>query len=54
VEEAANQSIAIAKDNLRTPKGKRIPVNADTLCVHGDTPGAIKMIKAIRNALDKM
>jgi len=27
-------------------------VNADTLCVHSDTPGATKMIKAIRQALD--
>jgi UPF0271 protein len=54
VEAAAKQAAAIATDQLKTPRGRRIPVNADTLCVHGDTPGAIKMIKAIRTALDAM
>ena len=53
LEEATEQSLAIAQNNLRTPKGKRLPVSADTLCVHGDTPGAVKMIRAIRSALDK-
>ena len=50
--EAANQATAIAQNNLRTPRGKRIPVNADTLCVHSDTPGAVEMITAIRQAMD--
>ena len=50
--DAANQAIAIAKNNLRTPRGKRIPVSADTLCVHSDTPGAVEMITAIRQAMD--
>ncbi len=54
LEEAKRQALAIAADNLRTPKGKRIPVNANTICVHGDTPAALKMIGAIRGALDKM
>lgn len=54
LEEATQQALAIAKNNLCTPKGKRIPVNADTLCVHGDTPAAVKMIRVIRSALDKM
>ena len=50
--EAAKQAVAISQNKLRTAKGKRIPVNADTLCVHSDTPGATKMIRAIRQALD--
>ena len=50
--EAAKQAVAISQNKLRTARGKRIPVNADTLCVHSDTPGAIKMIRAIRQALD--
>ena len=50
--EAAKQVVAISQNKLRTAKGKRIPVNADTLCVHSDTPGATKMIRAIRQALD--
>ena len=50
--EAAEQALAISQNKLRTARGRRIPVNADTLCVHSDTPGAIKMIRAIRQALD--
>lgn len=50
---AAKQAVAISQNQLRTPKGKRIPVNANTLCVHSDTPGAVKMIRTIRQALDR-
>ena len=30
--------------------GKRVPVAADTLCLHGDQPGAVAFAKAIRKA----
>jgi UPF0271 protein len=30
--------------------GKRVPVSADTLCLHGDQPGAVAFAKAIRKA----
>jgi UPF0271 protein len=30
--------------------GKRVPVAADTLCLHGDQPGAGAFAKAIRKA----
>ena len=53
-EEAAKQAVAISQNKLRTPRGKRIPVNADTLCVHSDTPGAVKMIRTIKQALDRL
>ncbi len=53
-EAAAKQAVAISQNKLRTPRGKRIPVNADTLCVHSDTPGAVKMIRTIRQALDRL
>ena len=53
-EAAAKQAVAISQNQLRTPRGKRIPVNADTLCVHSDTPGAVKMIRTIRQALDRL
>ena len=51
-EQAAQQAEAIAQNSLKTPRGRRIPVNADTLCVHSDSPGAVQMITAIRKALD--
>ena len=32
-DDAAKQAVAISQNELRTPRGKRIPVTADTLCV---------------------
>lgn len=31
--------------------GREIPLRADTLCIHGDTPGAWELAKTIREAL---
>jgi UPF0271 protein len=33
--------------------GNEVPIQAQTICVHGDTPGAVDMVKAIRVAMDK-
>jgi len=33
--------------------GMEIPIAAQTICVHGDTPGAVEMIKLIRKRLDQ-
>ncbi|HWR31540.1 MAG TPA: 5-oxoprolinase subunit PxpA [Negativicutes bacterium] len=33
--------------------GKEVPIEAQTICVHGDTPGSVDMVKALRKALDK-
>jgi UPF0271 protein len=33
--------------------GTEVPINAQTICVHGDTPGAVAMIKKIREKLDQ-
>lgn len=33
--------------------GKSVPIAAQTICVHGDTPGAVDMVKAIRASLDR-
>ena len=32
--------------------GKRIPVAVESICVHGDTPGAVAMARAVRDALE--
>jgi 5-oxoprolinase (ATP-hydrolysing) subunit A len=36
---------------VRTQGGKTIPVRADTLCIHGDQPGALEFARRIRAAL---
>ena len=33
--------------------GKEIPIQTQTVCVHGDTPGAVDMVKALKAALEK-
>jgi len=33
--------------------GKRVAVAADTLCLHGDQPGAVKFAQALRNAFSE-
>jgi UPF0271 protein len=33
--------------------GTSIPVRADSLCVHGDTPGAVALVQALRTHLDQ-
>ena len=33
--------------------GTVVPISAQTICVHGDTPGAVEMIKAIRAKLEQ-
>ena len=43
---------AIAAGAVLTPAGQEIPLKVDTLCVHGDTPGAAELVKRIRAALE--
>ena len=37
---------------IPTTGGKRLPVEPATLCVHGDTPGAVGITRALRQALE--
>ena len=32
--------------------GEDVPVRADTLCLHGDTPGAVELAAALRSKLE--
>lgn len=44
----------IINDNMvETISGKRIKIKADTLCIHGDEPGAQKLAKQIKIQLDE-
>jgi UPF0271 protein len=50
---AAAQALAIACDGAVTKRaGTRLPVAAGTICLHGDTPGAPAIAKAVRGALE--
>jgi UPF0271 protein len=37
----------------RTGDGVEIALRADTLCIHGDTPGAVAIARAVRSALER-
>ncbi len=50
--QAAEQALSIARDGLVTAySGQQVPVQAETLCVHGDTPTALTIAQTIRQAL---
>ena len=52
---AARQAVGIVRDGrVTTHNGKSISVQADTICIHGDTPGAADYATAIRTALTKV
>ncbi len=38
---------------VRAQSGKEVPVRADTLCIHGDQPGALEFAQRIRQALEQ-
>ncbi len=43
----------ITTGKLISIDGKELSLKADTLCIHGDTPGAWKLAKTIRESLEK-
>jgi len=48
----AAQAVSIAREGcLRASDGSRLAVAAETLCLHGDTPGAPVLAAAVRAAL---
>ena len=47
------QAVSLAIDGrVRGLDGSEIQVRADTLCIHGDTPGAAQAARAVREALE--
>jgi UPF0271 protein len=47
------RAVRMIRDGIvLTPAGQEIPLKVDTLCVHGDTPGAAELVKRIRAGFD--
>ena len=42
----------VTERKVTTIDGQELGVQAQTICVHGDTPGAVEMVKAIRARLE--
>ena len=52
-EDAAAQAVRIAEGHgVLTREGVVVPVDAQTICIHGDTPGAARIAEAVRQALE--
>ena len=50
--EALSQARSIAKDQrVKTAEGAWIPIRAQTLCIHGDTPGAGELARLVFEGL---
>jgi UPF0271 protein len=43
----------VNEGTVTTTSGKKIPIKADTVCIHGDGPHAVELVKAIHKALTK-
>ncbi|MEO3997942.1 5-oxoprolinase subunit PxpA [Mesorhizobium sp. CAU 1732] len=43
----------VINGHIPTTGGKKLPVEPETLCVHGDTPGAVDIARALRTALEE-
>jgi 5-oxoprolinase (ATP-hydrolysing) subunit A len=51
---AAAQALTIVREGyVLAHDGARVSVQADTLCIHGDTPGAPAYAEAVRQALEQ-
>ncbi len=50
-EEVAARAVTMAAGTVTTSDGRVVAVRADTLCIHGDTPGAAALARAVREAL---
>ncbi|MFI5084768.1 MAG: LamB/YcsF family protein [Actinomycetales bacterium] len=52
VDDVVEHVLRIAADGVaRATDGTLVPVRADSICLHGDTPGAVAMAGAVRAAL---
>jgi UPF0271 protein len=53
-QKSVKQALAMVEEGYVTSlSGKRVPVAADTLCLHGDQPGAVAFAKEIRRAFSE-
>lgn len=52
-DEVAARVVRLARDGVVTAvDGSLVEIRADSVCIHGDTPGAVAMARAVRSALE--
>ena len=50
-EEAARQALSLARSAVATADASILTLWVDTLCIHGDSPGAVAIATAVRRVL---
>jgi UPF0271 protein len=51
-EEAAGQALSLARGAICASDGTLLTLWVDTLCIHGDSPGAVAIARAVRHVLE--
>lgn len=53
-EEAVRRAVRLVREGtIAAVDGTVVPIRADTLCIHGDTPGAPDLVRALRTGLSR-
>jgi len=50
---AARVAGLVTRGRLRAVSGRELPISARSVCLHGDTPGAVRLARAVRAALEE-
>lgn len=52
-DDVAARMVRLARDGMVTSaEGADVAITAESICVHGDSPGAVEMARAVRSALE--
>ena len=52
--EVVERSLLMVKEGkIRSVEGVEVEVMADSICLHGDTPGAVDMARSLRSAFEQ-
>jgi UPF0271 protein len=51
--EVIDRVVGIARGEIVSVDGSVLKLKADTVCLHGDTPGAVELAQGIRRALQE-
>lgn len=51
--QALEQALGIVRGRIKSAEGTEVVLEVDTICVHGDTPGAVEMARHLRAGLER-
>jgi 5-oxoprolinase (ATP-hydrolysing) subunit A len=52
--EVTERAVTMAtRGQVRSADGQQITIRAESICVHGDTPGAVELARSVRHGLEK-